>query len=425
MAQTIRTAALCSVFLTITPAALAAEQTPAHTSPLGGLVETVSQGLIKTNTDYTDLMLNRQDHVTDKPLQILLHRRDGRLEDGSVYLGGRLQASQIFEGTNTSGKFPIISRLPGQHTKKKQDSYGIINIGELAITATPLTWLSLFVQGEYTEVEYPGQHDKQIRKYSLLLGDLSRAPVYASFGRNTVAFGNFASYAPITHSHSAHYFWAQSDDPHLELGYYKDGLHVAASLIQSNRGRRVLNTPDNRGWDNFALSADYAYDYSDALHLQGGGGFLRGTIYDSTLAHHTPTWNGGDNRFNGAWNAHGTVSYKSVDLNAEYTRTLHDWPATNFPVSAYTLQGRQHHHLLGKNATASLMYSHGQQGEDGTEWEFMDQSIAGYEWEIHPNLKVAAEYMVNRGFVPLIMPTFIGDRSVKSQSFILGATLTF
>lgn len=394
-------------------------------SPLGGLVEVVSQDLLKTNTDYANTLFDRQAHVTDKPLQILLHRRDGRLEDENLYVGGRLQASQIFESTNRGGKYPIISRLPGQHTKKTNDSYGIINIGELAFTATPLSWMTLFAQGEYTEVEYPGQRDKQIRKYSLLLGDLSRFPVYASFGRNTVNFGKFDSYAPLTHSHSAHYFWAQSDDPHLEIGYADGGLQLAGSLIQSNRGRRVLNTPDARGWDNFALSGRYGFDVNDALHMEAGAGFLRGTIYDSTLAHHTPDWNGGDNQFNGAWNAHATINYRSVDLNAEYTHTQHDWPATNYPVSALTLQGQQHHHLFDKNATASLMYSRGNQGASGTEWEFMEQYIAGYKIELHPNLTVGAELMYNRGFVPLIMPTRVGDRDVESQTLLLGATLTF
>ena len=381
-------------------------------------------GAIKTDLRYSEEMFDRQDHVTDKIAVALRARQSGALDPQSFYFGGRLVLTHISEKTNTAGKFPILSRLPPTHTSGKSDSYGVLNEASLNATIT-LPWVTAFAQGEYTEVEYPGQEDLQLRKYWVVVGDLDRTPFYLGVGRKTVNFGNFASYAPFTHSHSSHYFWAQTDNPLIELGYVTDRTQLALSFISEHRGLRVVSSPDNNGgMSNFALNGSHRFDLQNGHSLTVGGGFLRGTIYDSTIAHHPPS-TGINRSWNNAYNLNATFSGSNFDVMAEFTQTADQWPATGHRVSATTLQGRYKSRILGKPAVYSLTASRGVQGAGGTEWERMEQVILGIEVEPTPHVKLGAEYMFNNGFVPLILPTVTGDRSVKSHTFIVGAELTF
>jgi opacity protein-like surface antigen len=338
--------------------------------------------------------------------------------------GGRLVGTVIVEETNTRGKFPILSRLPPTHTKGTSDIFGVINEGSLNATLT-LPMVTAFAQGEYTEVEYPGQDDIQLRKYWLAFGDLDKFPVYVAVGRKTVNFGQFESYARFTHTHSSHYFWAQSKDPLIELGYVTDRTELSFSLIPAHRGNRVLSSPQNNGvFSNYALNAAHTFDVGQGGALRIGAGYLRGTIYDSTIAHHPPGV--GINRYwNEAWDINSTYSRGPFDIQAEFTQTLEDWAATGHKVSALTLQGRYRSELFGKPTTYSISASHGEQGTTGTEWERMGQVILGVELDATENVTFGAEYLYNVGFVPLIMPTITGDRSVESHTLITGIKVTF
>ncbi|WP_239059693.1 hypothetical protein [Ruegeria sp. PrR005] len=379
---------------------------------------------VATDVTYSSAMIDRQDNVTNKVALALRARQNDILLQNRLYLGGRAFGSVIHENTNTAGKYPILSRLPPTHKPGTSDTYGVVN--EITLNATlTLPMVTAFVQGEYTEVEYPGQDDIQLRKYWIAIGDLNVSPFYLAFGRKTVNFGNFATYAPFTHSHSNHYFWAQTKDPLIELGYVSDRTLASFSLIPGHRGLRVVNTPDNDGdYENYAINVSHRLDIGNDLDLTLGGGFLRGTIYDSTIAHHPPT--AGINRvWNSAYDLNATLSGQNFDVMAEFTETTNTWPATGHSVRAMTVQGRYRSMLLGKPTTYSLSASRGVQGADGTRWEKMDQVILGVEMQMNPHFRLGAEYMFNDGFVPLIMPTVVADDGVRSHTVIVGAKLDF
>jgi len=381
-------------------------------------------GFLKTNSTYSKDMFDRQDNVTNKAVRLLKARQNKTVDDKSLYIGGRMTATHMEEWTDTAGKFPIISRLPNQHTSDKYGSEDAINDASINTTAT-FADLTLFAQGEYTEVEYPGQEETQLRKYYAMWGNLDKFPVYALVGKKTVAFGNFDSYAPFTHNHSSHYFWAQTDDPLLEVGYVDNNMEVIASLLPNSRGLRVLSAPDESGYENFALSYRQDFDVAQNTRLQVGGGFLRGTIYNSAIAHHPPTNGGNDRGWNSVWNIHSTLSGKKWDIMGEYTQTTDSWPATDHKVSALTAQGRYKDTIWQKPTTYSLMFSQGVQGESDTPWEQMLQVVAGVEIQPLPFLELGVEYLYNDGFVPLILPRITGDQGVQSHTVILGAQVTF
>lgn len=381
-------------------------------------------GGLGTSLRYSEEMFDRQAHVTNKVARMLKARQSGDLREGSLTFGGRLVATQIFERTNTPGRFPILSRLPPTHTQGRSDSYDVIN--EISVNATlVLPLVTGFAQGEYTEVEYPGQDDIQLRKVWLALGDPARSPFYLAYGRKTISFGNFSTYAPFTHSHSSHYFWAQSEDPVLELGYVTDRTEVALTLIPEHRGLRVISSPGNDGsWSNYAINASHRLDIGGGNSLTAGAGYLRGTIYDSAIAHHPPGV--GINRvWNGAWDVNLTLNGPRFDLQAEFTRTLRDWPATGHHVQATTIQGRWFSDIGGRPVIYSLSASRGVQGAPGTQWERMEQVILGAEVEAASHVRLGAEYMYNRGFVPLILPRVTSDRNVESHTFLVGVKMTF
>ncbi len=380
-------------------------------------------GILKTNHTYSTDIFDRQDNVTNKAVRTLKARKDKIIDDKSLYIGGRLTATHMNEWTDTNGKFPIISRLPNQHTSGKYGNEDIINDASINATAT-FKYLTLFAQGEYTEIEYPGQDEKQFRKYYAMLGDLNKAPIYALIGKKSVAFGNFDSYAPFTHNHSSHYFWAQPEDPLLEVGYVTDDINVIASLLPNSRGLRVLSAPEENGYENFALSYRQDFGLDEDTNLQVGAGFLRGSIYNSAIAHHPPT-NGSDRNWSSVWNIHSTLSQEKWDLMGEYTQTTNTWPATDHKVSSLTLQARYKDSILDKPTTYSVMFSKGVQGDSGTEWEQMSQFVAGIEIKPLPHLEIGAEYLFNDGFVPLILPKITGDQSVQAHSAIVGIQLTF
>lgn len=373
---------------------------------------------------YSQMISERQLHVTDKVPQMLRFRQQGAFDSRPFHLGGRFMATQIWERTNTSAKYPILSRLPPSHAQGTSDSYGVIN--DVTVHATlALPMIMAFAQGEYTEVAYKGQDDVQLRQYWVVIGDLAAAPYYVAFGRKTISFGRFESYLPFTHSHSAHYFWAVSKDPVLEFGYVTDQTELSLTLIPDHRGRRVLSTPDNNGaLRNFAINAVHRLDLGADRRLVLGGGFLRGTIYDSAIAHHPPA-TGVNRRWNGAWDLNLTYETARFDVGFEYTQTQRAWPATGHRVSAATLQGRYRRQVFNRPAVYSVSYSRGVQGAAGTEWEDMEQLVFGLDVQVAKHVKIGAEYMINKGFVPLIRPLQTGDRSVRSETLIIGARVVF
>jgi hypothetical protein len=386
--------------------------------------QSLAETSFPTAIGYSNDMFDKQEHVTNKIVRALKARKSGEITSGRLYLGGHVSGSIISEHTNTAGKFPILSRLPPTHTTGTSDTYRALN--DLSVNATlTLPYVTAFVQGEYTEVAYAGQDRTKWRKAWVALGDLRAAPVYVAFGRNSVNFGNFSTYAPFTHSHSAHYFWAQSEDPHVEFGYVTDRTELSLSLIPNHRGLRTLSSPSHDGeFGNFAVNVAHRLPLSSGFEATVGAGYLRGTIYDSVIAHHPPGV--GINRdWNGAWTVNTTLSGARFDLMAEFSRTDHIWPATGHRVSALNVQGRYRGTLWNKPATWSISASRGVQGPSGTEWERMDQVILGLEIDMTDHWRIGAEYLFNKGFVPLINPTLVGDRDVISHTVLIGTALTF
>jgi len=263
------------------------------------------------------------------------------------------------------------------------------------------------------------------------VGNLAESPFYGYFGRNTIDFGDMDSYNPYTHTATNHYFNAASDDPILALGYYDHGTDVVVTGINGGRQLRVADNRRKSHVNNFAVNANQTFDLNkEGSHqLRFGGGYLHSTIYNTVTPHHTVAQADAadDAGFvrNGAWDAVVEYTSPSWDIMFEYTQTTRDWLATDDPVKAITAQTAYRLDGFGLEHELSAVYSRGQQGDSGTEFEFMEQYILGWESEIWENAYFGAEYIHGRGFAPLIAITAVSDQSVRNNSLILGGRFVF
>lgn len=418
-----RTLVLLSAGLSMltTVAATAAETSPA--TDLFGL-----RSYIDIAPDYSDRILDWQWDVNDKAVQPLEALASGQLQPGKLYLGGMARWSYTNEHTNVLGKFPFLSQFPDQHKQQKRIGETMFNNTAIGLTLVPTSWLAGFAEVIYTDKTYPGQDNVQVRKLFVSVGDLKRFPVYASFGRNSIDFGDMRSFNPFVHSMTNHYFQAQSDDPVGVLGYFRDGWHLTATAIGGGRQLRVADSPERRGTvANFALNGSKTFEFADGLRIKLGGGYLDNTIYNTATPHHTAGQVGsaGARRHNGAWDVNGMASYKGFDVQAEYTATVNNWPATDHPVSTLTVQGRYTTDIWGWQTIVSAGFSRGEQGKDNTRWQQMRQIVAGLEIKPHKQISLMAEYAHLSGFVPLIAIQKVADPLVRSDVFIVGARAHF
>ncbi|MEL6688520.1 MAG: DUF3573 domain-containing protein, partial [Pseudomonadota bacterium] len=244
---------------------------------------------IRTSVRNSRDMLDFQEVTTGKTLTLLANRANNVLKPNSLYIGGALQGSLMYQKTSEDGQFPILSRFPF-FSDRTDDEAAVfaINNAALSFTSTFGDWTTLYLQPEYSETEYPGEQDEfQLRKAFVVFGNLQRSPFYAAFGRKTIDFGNFDSYNAFTQNEGHHYFWAVSDQPVGEIGYYNNGFKVTASAFSGGRQLRVALAGEENNIANYAFSAEKEFLLPRRAAFTVGGGYLHDTIYRDNWTAHT------------------------------------------------------------------------------------------------------------------------------------------
>ncbi|MEJ6570861.1 MAG: LbtU family siderophore porin [Akkermansiaceae bacterium] len=381
---------------------------------------------LDTNLEYSKHVLSLQRGVTDRAAYQLNAYGNGQLETGKIYFSGHLSFSHYNERTDTAGKFPILGRFPDQHTSGKTANESIIDNINLSLTYAPNDWVSIYLGGIYTELEFPGQDDKQLREAAITIGNLKKTPFYLSLGRKTVNFGNMQSYNPTTHSVTNHYYRTDTDDLAAEFGYLTEDWHLTFTAIDGNRQLRVADTTSNGSFGNYALSAQRNFKVSD-WDVSVGAGYLNSTIYDSDAANHpgiSPDTLTMRDR-NGAYDMWVEAKNGKWSFMAEYTKTERAWPATGRAVEALTLQAAYDTELWGKDTRFSLAYGRGEQGYEKDSFHELEQLATGAEMWVTPNFSISAEYVYNRAFVPLIMISRASDPGVDTHTFIISGKVFF
>jgi len=248
-------------------------------------------GIVRTNARHTDRMLDWQENTTGKSVTLLVNKANGTLAPNSLTIGAGIKGAFMWQKTSDAGQFPILSRFPDFSARTDTEA-GVfaINNAALAFTGTFGDWTSFYLQPEYSETDFSTTQDEfQLRKAFVVFGNLEKTPFYAAFGRKTIDFGNFDGYNAFTHTEGQHYFWAQSDQPVLELGYYNinNGLKITASAFSGGRQLRTAYAGEENNIGNYAASIEKEFRFGGNKAFTVGTSYLHDTIYRNNFTAHT------------------------------------------------------------------------------------------------------------------------------------------
>ncbi len=425
---------------------------------------------VRTNAYHTTEMLDWQESTTGKTLNLLTNRARGVLEDNSLYIGAGIKGGFMWQKTDTPGQFPILSRFPFLSPSTDQEA-GVfaINNAALSFTSTFGDWTTIYMQPEYSETEYGRNQDEfQLRKAFVVFGNLEKSPFYAAFGRKTIDFGNFDSYNAFTHNEGQHYFWAVSDQPVLEVGYYDHGFKIVGSAFSGGRQLRVAYAEEENNIANYAFNIEKEFLLGGDKAFTVGGGYLHDTIYRNNWTAHTfneintgtPPANFIEYR-NSAVNAFAEYNSDFLDLMLEYTTTTEPWAAAipqtpdGTPFTQYLIdplgsttdinninfdenlevlvaQARIKPMLPnGKRLSIAAVGSWGNISDDfgnptfGSSFEKNQQHALSLEYPLSPYLDIGAEYVYNKGFIPFVAPQLVSNDETNAHAINVGFKARF
>ena len=415
---------------------------------------------VRTSAAHSDRMLDWQENTTGKALTLLQHRRNGVLAPNSLYLGAGIKGGFMYQKTEVPGQFPILSRFPF-FTNRTDDESGVfaINNAALAITGTFGDWTTIYLQPEYSETEYKADQDEmQLRKAFVTFGNLDRTPFYAAFGRKTIDFGNFDGYNPFVHTEAQHYFWAASDQPVLELGYYNNGLKITGSAFSGGRQLRTAFADENNNIANYAASIEKEFLLGNNGALTFGTSYLHDSIYRDNFTAHTfgerqtltPPAN-----FINYRNSVGSafVEYNSpvFDAMLEYTSTFEPWAAAipqdvagnivagfedfDEKLTTTVAQVRYKPRAFGGRTAFSAVGSWGNISDDDyvgtnarggpTSFGKNEQHVLGIEHSFNEFIDFGAEYVYNKGFIPFVAPQQVSNQDTEAHAINIGFKARF
>ena len=421
---------------------------------------------VRTNAAHTERMLDWQENTTGKTVTLLQHRRNGILADNSLYIGAGIKGGLMYQRTDQPGQFPLLSRFPFFSDRTDRES-GVfaINNAALAITGTFGDWTTIYLQPEYSETEYAvGQDELQLRKAFVTFGNLEKLPIYAAFGRKTIDFGNFDGYNPFTHTEAQHYFWAASDQPVLELGYYRNGLKASVSAFSAGRQLRTALGGEENNIGNYAASLEKEWLLNNGGAFTLGTSYLHDTIYRDNFTAHTfaaratgtPPANFIEYR-NSAASAFAEYNSPFLDAMVEYTSTFEPWAAAipqdidgninpayvnaagqidfDERLSVIVAQARIKPILWGKETAFSAVGSWGNISDNdyvgtnafGQPVTFGEnqQHVLGVERRINDYMDFGAEYVYNKGFIPFVAPQEVSNADTEAHAINVGFKARF
>ncbi len=428
---------------------------------------------VQTNAYHTHDMLDWQENTTGKAVTLLMNRKNGVLPRNSLTIGGAVKGGFMWQKTDEPGQFPILSRFPF-FSERTDDEAGVfaINNAALAFTGTFGDWTTIYMQPEYSETDFPNDQDElQLRKAFVVLGNLDRLPFYLSFGRKTIDFGNFDGYNAFTQTEAQHYFWALSDQPVAELGFYRNGFKIVGSAFSGGRQLRVAYADENNNIQNYAFNAEKEFLLGGSRSFTIGGGYLHDTIYRNNWTAHTfraieegtPPTNFIEYR-NSAVNGFAEYNSDVFDIMVEYTKTLRPWAAAipqdpnGFVNAAYLIDPAgspndrdnidfdQDLEVLvaqarikpllpnGRRMSIAAVGSWGEIGDDfegtnafgqPTSWKDNQQHAVSLEYPVSPFLDLGVEYVYNKGFIPFVAPQQISNDDTDAHAINIGLKARF
>lgn len=405
-------------------------------------------GFIRFDSQYSYEILDETTRRNQKQLYQLTQRANCCIEDCKLYIGASLIALMDAQHTNRDSKFAYFGRHPTSANQKgKTSQEALIHTFQLQVTGTPTKWLTLYSQilydpqqsfgsGTITSLE---RNQLQLRRGYLLLGDLTKCPVYLSIGKMATPFGLTDTVSPFSASTVGHIFGGLSFG--TLLGFQMNGFHLQAMLAQGGPQFRATNsghsTPSKL--DNYVLGAYYEFVFHRKVCGRIGASYVDGSAFckDFPISHFASCH--GFN--NPAWNVNLMLNVANFTLISEFASTTKNWPGTFNPhpplniypahkVQAFGVGLKYNNDCILSCAETSLSADFSQltAGPSGSPWERQSQLVLGFQLQFTPYVKAFAEYVHTRGYSPLNFISGIdanptsteSDRDARSDIFIIG-----
>lgn len=372
------------------------------------------------NSRYTYAMLDPTAAGKTKPLTLLGAKRDGILASEALYVGASMIAVGDYQKSNFADDFGYLMRHPGANHVGKTVSELVLHSTQLQLTANIAPWISAYAEVLYDPQQSFGagsitalaRNQLQVRRGYMLVGDLSKFPVYAMLGKLDSPFGQTDTVNPFTLSTDWHSFSGLSYG--ALLGYSSHGLNFAVEAVQGGSEFRGLNTPVEgtntpSKINNYVVDANYTLGLGAAdRSLMIGGSYERG----SSFCQNFPVSHFGIcDAPNPAYAVYGTLHWGRLMVKGDFARTTHEMPGTfnpNPPLDIYPA-----HHIASFDVGAkyavtakslpidvSIDYSSLIAGPTGSPWRRQDQWVAGLAAYPLPNMKLFFETVLVKGYLP-------------------------
>ena len=376
---------------------------------------------IGIDTETTAPLLDFQNRQGDKQL-ILLDSQTQADRTPQILFGSQFRVSGLYGRTNSPDQFAYLGRFPPDFTGQTATDVRLLQANQ-AIVAHAGPWATGYLETLFSDVfTFPAfnQGSFQVRQAYVVLGNPEATPFYAFAGKKNVSFGDFSTLSPFTQAVPWHYFAPLAEG--VGAGWAAAGWNVTATALNGSRGIRVADSEERGHLNNFAANLSYAWQPTDRVRVQVGGGYLHATIYDGTTAEHINPQITGPR--NGAWDVNGHVRLGGLHLAGEYVQTLEPWPVTAHEVQAYRTELAYDFTPAGAPLWLSASWSEGLQGASGVPWESNAQLVLGAKYTFNPYAMLSLEYVRSLGFAPLINITTVSNPDVIQNSLVVGFVLT-
>jgi len=378
--------------------------------------------LVQTEHRYAYEILNPLWDIANKPKLLLDKKKNGALEEDTIYLSGSVFAIADYQRSNIDDKFGWLMRHPtASNQRTKEVSEAVIHSAALALTGNLGNYLTAYVEMLYDPQQSFGtgtltdlnRNQVQVRRGYVLLGDLNKSPFYLALGKLDTPFGLMDTVNPFTNSTVWHAFGGLVYG--ANIGFSQDGWKANIMAVQGGAQFRAANVPvDNTNvpskLNNYVLNLSKTFQSGDLFNTMVGASFIGGSAYCQNFpVTHFDSCQG----TNPAFDLYARLTGVNWLLQGEYAETLDTWPGTANPtipqhgaskVSSWSvgaIYGPMIPRLDDLDFNVSAEFSRFVAGPNGAPWEKQDQYVLGITSFLVPSAKIFAEYIRTEGYAPL------------------------
>lgn len=378
--------------------------------------------VIKTNTAYSYSMLESNQDL--RKVDVLLDaRQGGTLTPGSIVFGTSLITIADYQKATDDSKFGYLMRHPTANNQIGDVvSEIVLHSFQVGLTGVVNSWITSYAEILYDPQQSFGagtitsltRNQLQLRKGFVLVGDLSKYPVYAALGKMDAPFGQTNSVSPFTNSTMWHAFGGLGYG--AQIGLRTSGLNLSFMAVQGGAQFRALHAPVQgtavpSRINNFVVDGNYARDVSEDLAVRVGASYMHGSAYcqDFPVVHFTAC-----DDTNPASTVYGSIAWQDrVTVKGGYAITGKEWPGTHNPTPPLNVFEAQKVSSLDVGLQVRLNqegpvryalsgeFSNFVAGPDGAPWERQNQLIVGLSGTVSTASKLFVEVFKVDGYAPL------------------------